>query len=202
MEENTLTNGFENTRRVLAEYGEAIIQAYRAEMSERGKNASHKLERSLHFEVVTDEGGLFGPAFAVDLHLPAYWYNVEYGRPPCPPSKGWVPVDALMKWIKIKPVIPYPDKNGRIPTTRQLAFLINRAINDPNRTGNNPPRPGIGPTPVLQSAQDAVEARYMPLIEAALFKDLDAYINGVLFSDFSTKAAGRSNVIRGPHKGR
>ena len=202
MEENTLTGDFENLRAVLQEYGEAVVTAYRKEMDERGKNASHKLERGLHVQVVTTGGGLFAPAFAVDLSLPAYWFNVEYGRPPCPPSKHWIPVEALIKWIKIKPVIPYPDKNGRIPTTRQLAFLINRAINDPDRTGEDPKRPGIAPTPVMQSAVEAVDARFLPLIEAALYKDVEKFANGITFSDFSTQAAGRSNVVRGRHKGR
>ena len=202
MAENTLTGNFENLRAVLHEYGEAVVAAYRREMDERGKNASHKLEKSLHIQVVTDGGGLFGPAFAVDLSLPAYWYNVEYGRPPCPPSKHWIPMEALIKWIKIKPVIPYPDKNGRIPTTRQLAFLINRAINDPNRRGDDPKRPGIWPTPVLQSAVEAVDAQFVPRIEAALYKDIEQFANGITFSDFSTKEAGRSNVIKGRHKRR
>lgn len=202
MENNTLIGSFENTRRVLEEYGAAVVEAYRKEMDERGKNASGNLSRKLRFVVQSEDAGLFGPAFAVDLTLPAYWYNVEYGRKPCPPSKGWIPVDALLKWIRVKPVIPYPDKNGRIPTPRQLAFLINRAINDPNRRGTDPPRPGIAPTPVLQSAVDAVNARFDPLIKAAVFQDMEVFINNVLFSDFTTSGDARDNIRRGPHKRR
>lgn len=202
MAENTLVNNFENLRRVLAEYGAAAVEAYRHEMQTRGKNASGNLSKKVRYVVKSDTGGLFAPAFAVELTLPAYWFNVEYGRPPCPPSKHWVPVDALMKWIKVKPVIPYPDANGRIPTTRQLAFLINRAINDPNRTGEDPKRPGIAPTPVLQSAVDAVNAKYEPLIKAALYKDMEVFLNEALFADFHTRDAGRSNVVKGRHKKR
>lgn len=202
METNTLTGNFENLRRVLAEYGDAVVAAYRHEMEVNGKNASHNLERKLRVEVVTEGGGLFAPGFAVDLTLPAYWYNVEYGRPPCPPSKHWIPMEALIKWIHVKPIIPYPDKNGRVPTTRQLAFLINRAINDPNRTGDDPPRPGIAPTPILQDAVDAVNAKYDPLIKAALYADIDSFVSGTLFADFTTKQAGRRNVVRGRHKSR
>lgn len=202
METNTLTNDFENLRRVLSEYGAAVVEAYRTEMNTRGKNASHNLERKLRYIVKSDTGGLFSPAFAVELSLPAYWYNVEYGRKPCPPSKGWIPVDALIKRIKVKPVIPRPDSNGRIPTTRQLAFLINRAINDPDRRGTDPPRPGIAPTPVLRSAVDAVNAKYDPLIKAAVLQDMEVFIKDVLFADFSTSDAGRSNVVRGRHKKR
>lgn len=203
MEANTLIGDFSNTRRVLEEYGQAVIEAYRAEMKAQGKNASGNLSRKLHVEVkVEGGGGLFGPAFAVDLTLPAYWYNVEYGRPPCPPSKHWVPMDALLKWIQVKPVIPYPDASGRIPSPESLAFMINRAINDPDRRGENPKRPGIAPTPILQDAVDAVNARYDGLIKAALLEDMDAFIQGVLFSDFSTKDAAGGNIMRGKHKGR
>ncbi len=202
MEKDTLTNGFENLQRVLDEYGAAAVEAYRREMQTRGKNASGNLSRKVRYIVKSETDGLFGPAFAVELSLPAYWFNVEYGRKPCPPSKHWVPVDALIKWIKVKPVIPYPDANGRIPTTRQLAFLINRAINDPNRIGENPKRPGIAPEPVMQSAVDAVNARFDPLIKAALARDMDVFLREALFSDFTTKDAGRSNVVKGRHKKR
>lgn len=202
MEKNTLIGDFENTRRVLNEYGQAVVEAYREEMEANGKNASGNLSRKLRFVVKSEDAGLFGPAFAVDLTLPAYWYNVEYGRKPCPPSKHWIPVDALLKWIRVKPVIPYPDASGRIPSPRQLAFLINRAINDPDRTGDDPKRPGIAPTPILQSAVEAVNAKYDALIKAALLKDMDAFINGVLFSDFSSRDSGSLNVVRGKHKRR
>ena len=147
-----------------------------------------------------DEDGLFAPAYVVELTLPAYWYNVEFGRPPCPPSKHWVPVDALKEWIRVKPIIPRPDDRGRIPTVDQLAFLINRAINDPDRRGGNPRRPGIPPTPLMQETVDQVNARFDPLIRAAIFKDMEVYLSEVLWSDFSSRGAARLSVVKGPHK--
>ena len=201
MEGNTLVS-FDNLARVLNEYGAAVVEAYREEMEARGKNASGELSRRLRFEV-TGGGDLFGgAALEVTLSLPAYWYNVEYGRKPSPPSRGWVPVDKLIEWIKVKPVIPRPDKRGKIPTIRSLAYLINRAINDPTRRGTDPPRPGIAPTPVLQSALDKVNAEFEPRLEEAITADLNVYLNALTFSDFSTRGLARSNVIRGPHKAR
>ncbi len=134
--------------------------------------------------------------------LPAHWYNVEFGRKPCPPSRHWIPTDALIKWIEVKPIIPRPNKNGNIPTVKQLAFLINRAINDPDRVGDNPKRPGIAPEPVMQSAVEAVNARFDPLIKAAVSRDMDIFLKAISFSDFSTRGAARSSVVRGPHKKR
>jgi len=200
MEGITLTNGFENTRRVLAEYGEAVVEAYRAELADRGKDTVQdhpgSLSRNISFEVRADEGGLFPAAFSVELTLPAHWYNVEMGRPPCPPSKGWIPPDALMEWIKVKPVIPRPDDSGRIPTLKQLAYLINRAINDPDRKGDDPKRPGIAPAPVMQSAVDAVNEKYDPLIKAAVFEDMQVYIRDVLFSDFHDRESMKVTNVR------
>ena len=198
MEGSTLIS-FEHLAAVLNEYGAALKDAYRDEMDTRGKTASGNLEIKRSFSVVTDS--VFGPtSVEVFIELPAYWFNVEYGRRPCPPSKGWVPVDKLIKWIQVKPVIPRPDKNGRVPTVKQLAFLINRAINDPDRKGDDPKRPGIAPTPVLQSALDDVAAVFEQRIKNAITEDLDTFLKSISFSDFSTRGRGRSNVVKGPHK--
>lgn len=205
MESNALIS-FDNLAAVLNEYGAAVVEAYKNELKARGKDTekahANSLQRDIRFEV--DGGGLLGggAAFEVLLHLPAHWYNVEFGRKPCPPSKHWVPVDALIKWIEVKPVIPRPDKNGRIPTVKQLAFMINRAINDPDRTGTDPKRPGIAPEPVMQASVQAVNARYDALIKAAISRDLNVFLNAISFSDFSTRGHARAAVVSGPHKKR
>ncbi|MBQ0112015.1 MAG: hypothetical protein KBT03_02690 [Bacteroidales bacterium] len=33
-----------------------------------------------------------------------------------------------MQWIKIKPIVPRPGKNGKVPSLKQLAYLISRKI--------------------------------------------------------------------------
>lgn len=52
-----------------------------------------------------------------------YWKYFEYGRGP----GGMPPVDEIEKWINIKRLIP-KSYNGKIPTTRQMAFMISRSI--------------------------------------------------------------------------
>lgn len=206
MAENTLDGGFENLARVLNEYGAALVEAYREELALQGKDTqkshANSLQRDIRFTVEGGDSLFGGGAFEVWLHLPAHWYNVEYGRKPSPPSRGWVPVNALLKWIEVKPVIPRPDDKGRIPTPRQLAYLINRAINDPDRTGSNPQRPGIAPAPVMQSAVEKVNARFDPLIKAAISEDMGVFLRAISFSDFSTRGGGRGSVVAGPHKRR
>ena len=192
MEGNALIS-FDHLRAVLEDYGREVVEAYREELETRGKNASGKLSREVRFRVEAEDR-----AFEVTLTLPSYWANVEYGRPPCPPSKGWIPEGKLLEWIRVKPVIPYPDKNGRIPSPKSLAFLINRAINDPNRKGTDPPRPGIAPTPVMQSAVDRVNAKYDRLIMEAAAKDIEGYVATLTFADFSRKGAPGKKTVRWP----
>lgn len=52
-----------------------------------------------------------------------YWKYFEYGRGP----GGMPPVDEIEKWINVKRLIP-KSYNGKIPTTRQMAFMISRSI--------------------------------------------------------------------------
>lgn len=64
-----------------------------------------------------------GNRLELGFNLPAEWKFVENGSSP-----HWPPVSAITDWIDQKPVTPYPDSNGRIPTKDQLAFLIGRKI--------------------------------------------------------------------------
>lgn len=57
----------------------------------------------------------------VSVELPDYADILEDGR-----KAGWPPISAIEKWIEVKPVLPRPDKNGKLPTMKQLAFLIAR----------------------------------------------------------------------------
>ena len=60
---------------------------------------------------------------SVSFELEDYWKYVEYGRGP----GRMPPIDKIEDWIRVKPIIPN-SQNGKIPDTRQLAFLIARKI--------------------------------------------------------------------------
>lgn len=61
--------------------------------------------------------------FKVYFNIEEYWKYVEYGRGP----GKMPPVSVIENWIKIKPVVPYA-VNGKVPDTKQVAFLIARKI--------------------------------------------------------------------------
>lgn len=77
---------------------------------------------------------LQGNYFEVIFLLPEYWQYVEYGRRPV--SKR-PPIEAIEEWIRVKPIIPYA-VNGKVPDTRQLAFLIARKIGRDGIEGKKP----------------------------------------------------------------
>ena len=151
METNTLT--FANLQKVFADYGKYAEQIYKYNLGLTRKNASRKLSDSTkHFVRVGDK------AMVVGLRLEEYWKYIEYGRKP----GKFPPPSAILKWIEVKPIIPRPDANGRIPSPKSLAFLIGRKIK----------REGIEPTPVLEATAEQVNAKFMQAIRDAMKKDL------------------------------
>lgn len=64
-----------------------------------------------------------GKYIVISIQLEDYWKYVEYGTKP-----HWPPISVIKKWISVKPVLPRPLKNGKLPTANQLAYLIGRKI--------------------------------------------------------------------------
>lgn len=108
----------DRVRSVLVEFAEDTATRYRGNLTRDNSNASGKLFSSVACRVEQD-----GTAFLVIMRMEDYWRYLEEGTRP-----HWPPVSAILKWIQVKPVIPRPDANGRIPTQKQLAFLISRKI--------------------------------------------------------------------------
>lgn len=117
MEENALME-WPHLQQVLARFGTELIENYRLELAAHNRAASGKLANDLNYEVVMGD-----QVFAVDLHLMKYWQWVEEGSAP-----HWPPRSAIRQWIDVKPVIPRPMANGKLPSPDQLAFLISRKI--------------------------------------------------------------------------
>ena len=69
-------------------------------------------------EIEVNEG-----KFSIIFNLEEYWKYVEYGRGP----GKMPPIQSIENWISVKPIIP-DAVNGKVPDTRQLAFLIARKI--------------------------------------------------------------------------
>jgi hypothetical protein len=165
-------------QKVLHEYAKDAEQLYKSKITDGGKNASKKLLDSVKSNVIVGEN-----AYEVTLTLEHYWKYVEFGRQgkvsspikayqgAYPPGKAaFPPVDALLEWIKVKPVIPRPGNNGRIPTPKQLAYLIGRKIE----------REGIEPFPALHNTQEELNKLYKEKIEIALGHDISNYIRKII----------------------
>ena len=105
-----------------------------------------------------------GHSFTASLRMNEYWKYLEKGTAP-----HWPPRDAILKWVEIKPVIPRPDGNGRIPSPQQLSFLISRKISEVGTKG----------THGFQTARDAIVPTYYERIEASLAGDIGDYLKAM-----------------------
>ena len=156
MEEEALTMEelirFDNLRSVLEEYAQDVVQNYQDLLRDNDSVASGKLINGVHFQILQGDH-----TFDVYLKLEDYWKYVEYGSKP-----HWPPVNKILEWIKVKPVVPRPLNNGKLPTQQQLAFLIGRKI----------ATVGIKEKPMLRKTLDEINAFYANRIEEALSKDV------------------------------
>ena len=62
--------------------------------------------------------------FEVYFDLPPYFRFAEYGRRP----GKFPPPDAILKWVQFKRLVPRPGRDGKVPSTNQLVYLISRKI--------------------------------------------------------------------------
>lgn len=106
-------------RAALEGYGVALRNAYQDNLIRSDRIATGELLNSVEVRVKGPDGG----SWSVVFNLAEWWKYVEDDTKP-----HWPPRDAILKWIRAKPVIPRPDDNGRIPTPESLAFLIRRRI--------------------------------------------------------------------------
>lgn len=115
------------TYNILEKWAETIAKSYKKKLQK--SRASGELADTLSFGVKQS-----GFEFEVYLELLDYWKYIEDGRP----SGTFPPVDAIVKWIHVKPIIPQPYvlPSGKqvIPTENQLAFLIGRKISEEGTT--------------------------------------------------------------------
>lgn len=94
---------------------DSVGELYRKQLEDGGVSTSRKPIRAIvEFN---------GDQLLISFELNDYWKYVEYGRKP----GKMPPVDSIADWIKIKRIIPEPI-NGKIPDTKQLAFMIARKI--------------------------------------------------------------------------
>lgn len=113
MAEDTLIS-FDNLRKVLKEYGETAAEVYKMGLLSAGRVATGNLQDSVSYVVKEGEH-----EFEVSLSLADYWRYVEGGAQG---TKGRAyaaypahvpPVEKIIEWIKVKPVLPRPSDLAR-----------------------------------------------------------------------------------------
>lgn len=62
--------------------------------------------------------------FELYFELPPYFYFAENGRRP----GKFPPPDVILKWVQFKRLVPRPGRDGKVPSTNQLVYLISRKI--------------------------------------------------------------------------
>lgn len=142
--------------KVLQDFATDIRERYKDVLANNDHIASHNLVDSIRTEVKVGED-----AYEVTMTLADYWKYVENDTKPHFP-----PPDAILKWIQVKPVIPRPDANGRIPSQKSLAFLIGRKI----------AREGTEGTHDLAKTKDDILPWWREQISKALGHDMQNYI--------------------------
>ncbi len=147
---------FKRLKEVLERYGQLLVTRYQTYVPE----ASGKLVQSVKYEMRMGD-----TSYEVGLWLEDYWKYVEHGRK----AGKFPPLSKIEEWIRVKPVIPRP-YNGKLPTEKQLAFLIGRKI----------AQEGIEPKNVLKRTRDEVLDEMLMSVKQAIMEDVAEDLNTVL----------------------
>lgn len=117
----------------IKEICKTLLERYKQAIKDSGHVASGELEKTAKYQVSFN-----GSFLEISFVLQEYWKYIENGTRPHFP-----PISAIEKWISVKRIIP-STKSGKVPTTKQLAFLIARGIS----------KHGTQPTKLLQKTID------------------------------------------------
>lgn len=95
-----------------------LLNAYKANLTTFDAVASGALRDTASYQIEADE-----QYFRLYFVLNGYWNYLEFG-----PSPHFPPVGAIENWINIKGIVPRPDKKGRVPSVKSLAFAICKSM--------------------------------------------------------------------------
>ena len=118
---------WEKTYEVLKEYAIELRNTLQDSYINDDRIATGDLLNSVEYIIEKDDRQI-----EVSLQLKEWWKYVEEDTKPHFP-----PPDAMLNYIKAKPVLPKPDRNGKLPTPNQLAYLIGRKISEVGTTGTH-----------------------------------------------------------------
>lgn len=140
---------------VMEEMAIAIRNEYQDNLIRNDRIASGDLLNNIEYEVTRGDF-----TYTIYVKMRDYWYYVENGRK----AGKWPPIDNILRWITVKPVLPRPNAEGKLPTPQQLAFLIARKIGEEGTEG----------TQDLRKATDTIWDTFEDRLYEAIDEDVDA----------------------------
>lgn len=139
-----------------------LLERYKKAIHDEGKTASGNLEKTARYQLEVN-----GRYIELIFQLPDYWKYIENGTRPHFP-----PMDAIEKWITVKRLVPRGINGRKVPTTRQLAYLICREISIN----------GTKPTKLLQKTIDGSDDLISEMIDSItqqLQEEINDEINNI-----------------------
>lgn len=134
MENNLIS--FPNLIQTLRNYAEEVIAKYRDNLIIDGHIATGELINKITANPVEIKDN----TYFVSINLMDYWKYVEEGvngteQDQGSPfsfstSKTMIPPNVILEWIKVKHILPRPDKNGKLPSQKSLAWIIAKSIHE------------------------------------------------------------------------
>lgn len=153
---------FDNLQAVLEEYVKEAKELYKEKLRKDGRLATATLHNNINTHVDFN-----GREYEVSLDLAKYWRYIETDTEP-----HWPPFQAILDWVKVKPVLPHGGGFSlrRETWQKQLTFLIRRKIGVFGTKG----------TPNLTDTVEEMNAKYEQRIAEALAEDMQGYIRKVI----------------------
>ena len=133
----------------------AIRNEYQDNLIRNDRIASGDLLNNIEYEITRGDF-----TYTIYVKMKDYWYFVENGRK----AGKMPPIDNILNWIRVKPVLPRPNAKGKLPTPQQLAFLIARKIGEEGTQG----------TQDLRKATDTIWDTFEDRLYEAIDEDVDA----------------------------
>lgn len=156
---------FKHLERALKDYADAIRDEYKDNLEKNNRRATGQLITSINTKIVVD-----GNTFEIELQLADYWRYIEEGRNPTTATTPSTPTlqECILDWIRVKQILPHPDKNGKLPTEEELSYMIADKIHREGYEGSH-------------DLEDALkEVDYDHIIEEALDKDVIESIDEIM----------------------
>ena len=128
---------------------ERLVDLYKYQLDTNNHNATKNLSNNIQYEIHFD-----GITYQVYFLLEKYWKWLEYGRKPGKQP----PIASIEEWIKVKRIVPRAI-NGKLPTTKQLAFAISKSIGEHGTPAYEPLKKAIGSseaTSIIQEIKNTI----------------------------------------------